>query len=358
MSIGANIHDLRKSKNMTQTELADILGVTVQSVSKWENDICSPDVSLFPLIATVFGCSIDRLFGVSSDFYKNEIDEILSELKEKTTIEEEIALLEPAVNKYSNNNVLKLKLANSYFQKFRISDDISEREENANLSKALCNKILCSETDKDMLDCVNELFVRIYSETGEFDMALRAFDRLSARLSLNKLYLKAQIYYDSKQFDKLRAFSEQTLFDCFSTMIIINSMCFNAIKDDTEKIDFCNFQHRLLSVFDGESDGFYSGQKMINSFQKAVLLKRIGEKEKCLDELSTMFEYAQQTLEYENKDHRISSRCKLLKHANGYEAYLDKNSVMTYIDKLVSRHFDALFADNEKYLTLKREFVE
>ena len=67
MTIGQNICHLRKSANMTQAKLAEKLGVTEQSVSKWENDVCNPDVSIIPVIAKLFNISIDRIFGFHLD---------------------------------------------------------------------------------------------------------------------------------------------------------------------------------------------------------------------------------------------------------------------------------------------------
>jgi len=61
-NIGANIAELRKEKGITQETLADAVGVTGQSVSKWEGG-GSPDTMLLPAIADYFGVSIDRLFG-------------------------------------------------------------------------------------------------------------------------------------------------------------------------------------------------------------------------------------------------------------------------------------------------------
>ncbi len=54
---------LRKQKGVTQEELAKVLGVTNQAVSKWEGGACCPDISLLPDIADFFGVSIDTLFG-------------------------------------------------------------------------------------------------------------------------------------------------------------------------------------------------------------------------------------------------------------------------------------------------------
>ncbi len=53
----------RKQQNLTQEALAQKLGVTNQSVSKWESAQCYPDISLIPQLAEIFNISIDELFG-------------------------------------------------------------------------------------------------------------------------------------------------------------------------------------------------------------------------------------------------------------------------------------------------------
>lgn len=63
MHIGSVIAKLRKEKGMTQEELAQIMGVTNQAVSKWESMQNCPDVQLLPQLADLFGVTIDRLFG-------------------------------------------------------------------------------------------------------------------------------------------------------------------------------------------------------------------------------------------------------------------------------------------------------
>ena len=61
-TIGEKIAELRKQKNMTQEEFGAMLGISAQSVSKWENHVSLPDISLIPIIADTFDISIDELF--------------------------------------------------------------------------------------------------------------------------------------------------------------------------------------------------------------------------------------------------------------------------------------------------------
>ena len=59
--IGENIAAYRKQNRLTQERLAEICGVSPQAVSKWENDVSYPDITLLKSIARAFGISVDEL---------------------------------------------------------------------------------------------------------------------------------------------------------------------------------------------------------------------------------------------------------------------------------------------------------
>ncbi|HHT53690.1 MAG TPA: helix-turn-helix transcriptional regulator [Clostridiales bacterium] len=60
-TLGLRISEYRRAKGITQEELAERLNVSPQAVSKWENDVCCPDIMLLPKLAEILGVSIDRL---------------------------------------------------------------------------------------------------------------------------------------------------------------------------------------------------------------------------------------------------------------------------------------------------------
>lgn len=93
-TLGNKIQELRKSKKMTQEELAEKLGVTPQAVSKWETDNSYPDIDLLVEIADLFNCTVDELLGrknndtrVLTDDMKKDINKML--LKVRITSEED-----------------------------------------------------------------------------------------------------------------------------------------------------------------------------------------------------------------------------------------------------------------------------
>lgn len=63
-NLGQRIKELRKRNDLTQEKLADLLGVTYQSVSKWECGVTMPDLSMMIPIARVLHISMDELFGM------------------------------------------------------------------------------------------------------------------------------------------------------------------------------------------------------------------------------------------------------------------------------------------------------
>ena len=62
-SMGAIIARKRKELGLTQEQLAGELNISYQAVSKWENELSSPDIMTLPLLADRFGVTIDELFG-------------------------------------------------------------------------------------------------------------------------------------------------------------------------------------------------------------------------------------------------------------------------------------------------------
>lgn len=67
MLIGDKIRALRKSKNVTQAQMAMAVSVSSQTVSKWETHLSVPDISVLPVIARYFGITMDELFGYKLD---------------------------------------------------------------------------------------------------------------------------------------------------------------------------------------------------------------------------------------------------------------------------------------------------
>ena len=72
MKLGEKIAQLRKDKNMTQSELAEKMCITDKAVSKWERSLSSPDIRTIKKLAEVFDVSIEELMGEVTETTKTE----------------------------------------------------------------------------------------------------------------------------------------------------------------------------------------------------------------------------------------------------------------------------------------------
>lgn len=88
VKVGKLIADCRKAKKLTQVELANLLGVTDKSVSKWENGICLPDVSLYMKICEILDITLNEFFSgekLTDESFKQVADSNLLSALENST---------------------------------------------------------------------------------------------------------------------------------------------------------------------------------------------------------------------------------------------------------------------------------
>ena len=67
--LSKRIRTLRQAQNMSQVDLAKIVGVTKQSISNWENDNIQPSIEMLKKLASVFSVSTDYLLGLENEDY-------------------------------------------------------------------------------------------------------------------------------------------------------------------------------------------------------------------------------------------------------------------------------------------------
>lgn len=75
--IGSKIKQLRLQRSMTQGQLGELLGLSAQAVSKWENQSTMPDIQLLPELSSVLGVSIDELFSITDDSRMDRIENMI-----------------------------------------------------------------------------------------------------------------------------------------------------------------------------------------------------------------------------------------------------------------------------------------
>ncbi|MBE6626255.1 MAG: helix-turn-helix transcriptional regulator [Ruminococcaceae bacterium] len=359
MSIGRNIYELRKGKKITQGQLAEKLGVTEQSVSKWENDICAPDVSLFPIMAGFFGVSIDRIFGYSVSSYDEEVDKILKETDDAMDTYKEIEIMTSALERYPNSAKLKTNLAFSLSMINRISKDEKERKEAVAKGIRLCNEVVATCGDQKEVDDALSMLCRIYSETGEFEKALEANSKISNENYYSMVIGRSKIYKDKNSINELSKVTEEDLWKCFLAMDLILEMYVSALRKNQEfekALAFTRAHKKLLSMFDEGCENFYAIHKFWAWNQDVRISKTLERHEKCLEKIKGLFEvYLQMRAAENSESFDVAERNPLF--FSNTKGFIEENGRGGDFDKNYLSQFDNFLANTEGYAEFK-EYVK
>lgn len=60
--ISEKIKEYRRKNNLTQEEFGKLIGVSAQAISKWEREVCCPDIIFLPDLAEVLSCTVNDFF--------------------------------------------------------------------------------------------------------------------------------------------------------------------------------------------------------------------------------------------------------------------------------------------------------
>ena len=107
--LSENIKKNRRESNLSQEAFAERLGVSFQTISKWERGECYPDIEMLPKIANFFGITIDALMGADQYQEKEYVDTLQEELRKCDIMRDEATLVKKAeegLRKYPNNHLL------------------------------------------------------------------------------------------------------------------------------------------------------------------------------------------------------------------------------------------------------------
>ena len=133
LSIGENIKRLRRERDITQEQLAEIFNVSCQTISRWETDACYPDVEMLPIIADFFETTVDKLMGVDEMLVKSKINKYLYDYKSSINngdVYECIRIAREGVKEFPNNYELLNKLMEALFISGDSDGGLKEWKEN------------------------------------------------------------------------------------------------------------------------------------------------------------------------------------------------------------------------------------
>lgn len=184
LKLGENIKKFRLKSDLTQEQLADVIGVSAQAVSRWENGTTYPDITLLPTIANYFEITIDELMGMEDFKSEEQIKELLAKIDEnsnKGLIYENILFLREAVKIYPRNYELLLKLIRQLtFCSYKNGTPLTENEqlELNHEAVGIGERILSSCTDMETIIHTRDQMCYAYFKLGEKEKAVEYAKKL------------------------------------------------------------------------------------------------------------------------------------------------------------------------------------
>lgn len=195
LTLGEKIKELRKRDGRKQEDLANVLGITNQAVSRWENEGSYPDVEMIPAIANYFGVTIDELFGYENDREKKitaiirKVDEYdIKHSNDGNWVEECLSILRDGLAEFPNNERLLISLADTlweagwrrhrgwlyYDNEGFIQYDYDRHKKNEYWAECIKVSELLVEISKDnsIFTQAISILIPLYRTYGEFDKAI------------------------------------------------------------------------------------------------------------------------------------------------------------------------------------------
>ena len=150
----------------TGAELADILGVTSQSVSRWEKGACYPDMELLPAIANYFNVTVDDLLGMNEIRSRERLNAIFTEalnLERESKYEDAVGVFRAALKNFPDNIELTSELALALSK----CESVNNKKE----AIALSEKVLARCTNEKIRSTVRANLCYLYRDCGFNDKA-------------------------------------------------------------------------------------------------------------------------------------------------------------------------------------------
>lgn len=178
LRIGENIRRLRRLRDLTQEEVAAHLGISFQSISKWERGDGYPDITMLPALANYFDVSVDELIGMDEIAKSKKYDEINHLWRENNADglhHENVALLKSSLKIFPNDALLLVQLADSLE---KLGGTEEEKARYLKESIAVQEQILRYGKDSEIHNATLYNICFAYWKNGEYDKALEQAGKL------------------------------------------------------------------------------------------------------------------------------------------------------------------------------------
>lgn len=218
--LNENIRIYRKKMSLTQEQLAEAMGVSVATVSKWENGSINPDVGMLAELADFFQISVDVLLGYQ--WKKSSADQCVAyihQLGNERQYEELLTEVNKALQKYPNHFKVLYECGNALFilalEQFRDEQGRPENKRAEELQRAItilekALDLFDQNEDKSISrESIHQDIGNIYAYTGDFEKAVSYLEEHNVCRINDKML--GMLLCDMGEFDRAWVYLSKTL---------------------------------------------------------------------------------------------------------------------------------------------------
>lgn len=213
LNIAENIIRLRRDRKITQEKLADFIGVTKASVSKWESGRSTPDVLLLPQLAAFFGVTVDELIGYEAQLSREQIRKIYGDLCEEFAKQPFGKALEQArtyARRYYSCYQFLLQICILYVNHAMLAGTEEERTNVLQEADTFCDHILAQCRDASICEDAVSLKAMLYIQLGKAKDAVAILEEMAdpSRISGQNDLMLVQAYCQAGETGKAEGYTQ------------------------------------------------------------------------------------------------------------------------------------------------------
>ena len=362
-SIGQIIKRLRKERNLTQEDLAELLNISAPAVSKWENDTSMPDISQIVPLSGVFGVTTDMLFGVQDISDDETVEGILREAYktqndplEKEDMFHRYEILQEGLKRYPNNIRLLvncLECGNTISYPENGYCDAERGKEIYQECVRMANLIISYDKDGNEVLRAHMIMALLHSAYGNETEAKAHAEQCPWRSDMTAPVMYAYIAHNKKDYKTERKFGEwaflynlESMIDC----VVQIGNAYEKLGEHEDALQCYATVFKLLELFFGDEPTLPSIHRRDGGDVYALIAEAYlnsGRKDEALDALEKMAKYDLETTALPEYRDNQTLRTPLMKHIPAPFSYYPNtiNHAARLQNKLNATAFDSLRDD-------------
>lgn len=224
LNLSNNLVRLRRERKITQEELADFIGVTKASVSKWENRQSTPDILLLPQLASFFGVTVDELIGYEAQLSREQIKRCYAELTKdfaKLPFQDAMEKTRALVRRYYSCYPFLLQICVLYLNHFMLAKKEEEQKQILQEGDTLCERILQYCADVGVCNDAIAMKAVFRLQLGKTFEVIEMLEPITdpSRLSEQNDMLLIQAYQAAGENEKAKSFTQIRLYSHLISLI-------------------------------------------------------------------------------------------------------------------------------------------